>query len=74
MHTLFNRQHNRIAAELVELNPSWTDEIVYQEARRIVIAQFQHITFKEWLPMVVGNSTLNPLSTDAYYTGYDQNV
>lgn len=54
LHTIWMRQHNRMAQELQSLNPSWNDEIVYQEARRIIIAQMQHITYKEYLPIVLG--------------------
>lgn len=54
LHTLWHREHNRIAEKLRELNPLWSDEIIYQETRRIVIAEIQHITYNEWLPIVVG--------------------
>lgn len=54
MHTVWHREHNEIANKLAELNPNWSDETLYQEARRIVIAEIQHITYKEWLPIVLG--------------------
>ena len=55
MHTLWMREHNRIARKLKSLQPSWDDETVYQESRRIVGAEMQHITYNEWLPIILGN-------------------
>lgn len=54
MHTLWAREHNRVAEELSELNPQWDDETVFQEARRVVIAEMQHITFDQWIPNLLG--------------------
>ena len=64
MHTLFLLEHNRIAQEL-QLQPVMKqylqklsfqeqDEVVYQEARRLVAATHQAITYKEFLPLVLG--------------------
>ncbi|XP_070162452.1 salivary peroxidase/catechol oxidase isoform X1 [Polyergus mexicanus] len=54
IHTIWLREHNRIADKLAKLNADWSDEILYQEARRIVIAEIQHVTYKEWLPILLG--------------------
>jgi len=58
---LFIREHNRIASELQKLNPQWTDKILFQEARRINIAQFQCIAYYGWFFSIVGVKNLESL-------------
>lgn len=65
MHTIWMREHNRIADELATKNPSWSDEKLYQEARRTVIAEIQAITYNEFLPNLLGEDALSK------YKGYD---
>lgn len=57
VHTTLLREHNRVARVLAGLNPHWNDERLYQEARRIVIAEWQQITYRDWLPWLIGKGT-----------------
>ena len=58
MHTLFMREHNRIADFLTEHYPRWSDDRVFEEARRWVTAQLQAITVNEFLPILLGEDGL----------------
>ena len=82
MHTVFMREHNRVAQSLTRLNPAWSDERLYQEAKRIVTAEYQHVVYNEWLPAIVGKRYMNqfglyPLnsgSSDDYDSSIDPRI
>ena len=59
LSTVFSREHNRIATELGKMRPRWNDEKLYQEARRINIAQYQHVVYKEFVPELLGEELIN---------------
>ncbi|KAF5308960.1 hypothetical protein FQR65_LT00042 [Abscondita terminalis] len=78
MHLIWVRQHNYLAKGLKNVNPNWNDEKIFQEVRKIVIAQIQHITYSEFLPVIVGpllrkKLHLNP-EERTYYNGYNENI
>jgi hypothetical protein len=68
LQTLFVRNHNRLAAELQQEHPTWTDEQLYQEARKLNIATEQMITYNSYLPDVLGANAIPA------YSGYNPNV
>ncbi|CAI5448190.1 unnamed protein product [Caenorhabditis angaria] len=78
MYTIWMRQHNQIADKLKEVNPKWDDQKLFEESRRITVAQFQHITFNEIVPTLVGKEQLRVmgirLQTSGYDSGYDLSV
>ncbi|XP_059477617.1 peroxidasin isoform X1 [Neocloeon triangulifer] len=67
MHTIWLREHNRVAKKLRTFNPLWESDSVFHEARKIVGAQMQHITFTHWLPHILGPSGMEKLGS---YKGY----
>lgn len=68
MHTLFMREHNRWADFFRERHPEVSGDVVYELARAIVAAEMQAITYREFLPKLLGPKAL--LS----YRGYRANV
>lgn len=51
---MFVRLHNLLANELSVLNPDWNDHTLFHETRKIVVAVLQHITYNEYLPLLLG--------------------
>ncbi|XP_051806344.1 eosinophil peroxidase-like isoform X10 [Acanthochromis polyacanthus] len=72
VHTLMLREHNRLVRALAQLNPHWNGERLYQEARKIMGAYFQVITYRDYLRLIVGPDFIaSQLST---YPGYNETV
>ncbi|KAM3855004.1 myeloperoxidase-like [Vipera latastei] len=69
LQTLFMREHNRLATELKRLNPQMRGEELYQESRKILGAMMQKITYTEYIPAVLGDSSALPS-----YKGYNDSV
>ncbi|HEX5106704.1 MAG TPA: peroxidase family protein, partial [Pirellulaceae bacterium] len=70
MHTLFVREHNRLAARIAQVFPHANDEQVYQLARKIVGAELQIVTYNEFLPALLG-----PYAPSlSQYAGWDPEV
>lgn len=68
MHTLFVREHNRLAGDIARQQPELSDEEIYQRARRMVGGMMQVITYTEFLPALLGPNALAP------YRGYKPTV
>ena len=68
MHTIWVREHNRIAKQLARKYRDWNDDQLFNAARKIVVAEMQAITFNEFLPLLLGKNAI------ASYQGYDENV
>ena len=62
MHTIFVREHNRIVDSLrshPNVDKTWTGEDFFQNARRILIAEMQKIVYSDYLPIILGETTMN---------------
>ena len=58
MHTILLREHNRLADEIATASPGSIDETIYQQARRWLIGELQHIVYSEYLPVLLGPDAL----------------
>ncbi|KAI8119665.1 Peroxidase [Lucilia cuprina] len=80
LQTIFVREHNRLAKILSQINPHYSDERIFQVARKINIAQYQKITFYDWLPLILGpmyslaNRLIYSISPYEYVNDYDRNL
>lgn len=68
MHTLFVREHNRLATRIREMEAGLSGDEIYARARAVVGAEMQVITYNEFLPVLLGPNALSA------YEGYDPSV
>ncbi len=68
MHTLLVREHNRMAANLMDNNPNADPEDIFETARRLLVGKIQYITYNEWLPTLIGTGAIPA------YAGYDDTI
>ncbi|XP_058988779.1 thyroid peroxidase isoform X2 [Mustela lutreola] len=72
LHTLWLREHNRLASALKALNAHWSAHTAYQEARKVVGALHQIITMRDYVPKVLGPEAFQ--KHVGPYKGYDPAV
>ena len=68
-HTIFVREHNRIARELQTLNSEIGDETIFRLTREIVAAEIQKITYKDYLSIILGQRFFDEIIKP--YEAYD---
>ena len=68
LHTLFLREHNRIAKQLRMINRHWDGEKIFQETRKIVGGVMQKIVYEDYLPILLWSDSLPP------YVGHKEDV
>ncbi|XP_035529626.1 thyroid peroxidase-like [Morone saxatilis] len=69
LHTLWLREHNRIAEALNCINGHWSPETIYQETRKIIGALHQIITMRDYVPKIIGSESFERYIGS--YGGYD---
>jgi hypothetical protein len=68
MHTLFVREHNRLAGVIAAEDPDLHGHEIFELARKIVGAQMQVITYYEFLPVLLGPGAVGR------YEGYNPDI
>ncbi|XP_050395951.1 eosinophil peroxidase [Patella vulgata] len=71
LHTLFVRIHNYIVEDLTQHNAKWNGERLFQETRKIISAIMQRITYLEFVPEVLSESTIKKFDLDEGNFKYD---
>nr|XP_039256321.1 peroxidasin-like [Styela clava] len=77
LHTIMVRYHNHLARSLKSINKAWTGDEVFHTTRRIVSAVYQSITYREYVPPLLGPLWIKRFGLKlfdgyAYWNGYDK--
>lgn len=67
LHTVFTREHNRLVDMIAQQQPELDAEDQYQLARKIVGAEMQIVTYREFLPALLGNGSTTPKAESYVY-------
>jgi hypothetical protein len=68
VHTVFAREHNRLVDRIAAQQPELNDEQQYQLARKLVGAEIQAITYREFLPALLGTGSAVPKAHQHVYS------
>ncbi|EGT42705.1 hypothetical protein CAEBREN_20521 [Caenorhabditis brenneri] len=58
VHTIFIKEHNRLADKVRTARPRMSDEQLFQLVRKIMIGMWQHIVFNEYIPKYLPQRTI----------------
>ena len=73
MHTLWAREHNRIALSDALQNKDCSSDTIFNTARHIVTSQIQKIMYEDYLPLILGRPFYNKMGFNDY-NGYNKYV
>ncbi|KAG1650757.1 Peroxidasin [Nymphon striatum] len=76
IHTIFMREHNKIAEKVKAARPSWNGDRIFLETRKIMAAIFQNIVYQEYLPAILGKKYVagDPNLNLNVHQNYDSNT
>eukprot|EP00105_Crassostrea_gigas_P025286 XP_011445822.1 PREDICTED: peroxidase-like protein [Crassostrea gigas] len=70
VHIAWLRRHNLIADALRTATNITDDETLFQEAKRIVVAELQHVTYREFLPAVLNYRFMRVFNLRTRFSGH----
>ncbi|CAI5441932.1 unnamed protein product [Caenorhabditis angaria] len=56
--SIFSKEHNYVVEHLRHLYPRLDSQTLFEEAKKFVIAEIQHITYEHFLPILLGDETM----------------